>query len=283
MPNLTLSNYYEKAITSANENEFIHLEALANRLAAKFYLSKGFIKNAKTYMIEARYLYQKWGAEPKVSDLESKYTQILMNLRNDLFTRRMDSTMTISSTHSVSGGIDLGAAMKASQAISREFVLDKLLRILMKILLENSGAERGFLIIEDDGSLKIEAECEIGREEDSTLLSLPLESCPAVSSAVINYVKRTNETLILNDAVNEGLFTRDPYIVDNKPKSILCLPIMHHGKMTRILYLENNLTVGAFTEDRLEVLQLLSSQVAISIENARLYSEVEELRKPENL
>jgi signal transduction histidine kinase/DNA-binding NarL/FixJ family response regulator len=169
--------------------------------------------------------------------------------------------------------------MKASQVISSEIVLDKLLTKLMQIAIENAGAQKGFLLLEKAGELQIEA-FGAGNDEGVTIQQSNPTDCPyPYPTSVINYVARTHEPVVLNNASVEEAFTLDAYIAEHQPKSVLCMPILHQGKLTGILYLENNLTTGAFTPERLEVLQLLSSQAAISIENARLYTDLEEANK----
>jgi class 3 adenylate cyclase len=163
-------------------------------------------------------------------------------------------------------------------------MLDKLLAKLMKILIENAGAQTGFLILERVGELTIEAEGAVERDEVAVLQSIPIESTgeprdrdtPRLSPAIIHYVVRTKESVVLQDATREDRFKLDPYIIQTQPKSILCFPLINQGKLISIVYLENNLTVGTFTPERLEVLKLLSAQAAISIENAKLYTAVRE-------
>jgi len=177
--------------------------------------------------------------------------------------------------------LDLATVMKASQAISSEIDLDKLLETLMQILIQNAGAQFGFLILEEAGELLIEAEGTVdGRV--LVLQSMPIEfvkpdgEMPRLSSAIANYVFRTQQSVVLHDASREGNFTNEGYIKDFNPKSILCAPLMARGQLSGIVYLENNLTTGAFTPERLEVLQMLSGQAAIAITNAKLYSKVKE-------
>jgi serine/threonine protein kinase/signal transduction histidine kinase len=174
-------------------------------------------------------------------------------------------------------GLDYTTVMKAFQTLSAEILLDKLLDKLMKIVIENAGAQKGFMILKNKDNLLIEAERSVNMEETKVRESLKLEDSNSLSHSIINYVARTLQDVVLNDAINEGLFTADAYIVKNKPKSILCTPIIKQSQLVGILYLENNLTIGAFTSDRLEILKLLSSQAAISLENARLYDEMKEL------
>ncbi|MEG4502179.1 AAA family ATPase [Microcoleus sp. F6_B4] len=264
---------YDRAISLAKENEYIHEAALAYELAAKFYLSRGKELTAKAYMQESRYCYQLWGAAAKVKDLETRYPQ--------LFTIDRPTNKPISTTISTTGSrssdsLDIATVMKASEAISGEIVQDKLLSRLMKNLIENVGAQKGYLILETQGKLLIEAEGAINDERITVLQSEPVENCPELSEAIINYVARTKENLVLNDATREGNFTNDPYIKARQPKSILCAALMNQGQLAAIVYLENNLTAQAFTPDRLEVLQLLSGQAAIALTNAKLYAEVKE-------
>ena len=279
---------YDKAIALAKENEYINEEALAHELAAKFYLSLGKETIAQAYMQNAHYSYQLWGALAKVEDLEKKYPQFLARTSAKTTTQtKANRTTTKPTTTSTNLGdtLDLATVMKASQAISGEIVLSKLLERLMKIAIENAGAQKGFLILEKAGNWAIEAEGSVKGDEVSVLRSLPLNAeaasgeTPKLASAIAHYVIRTQENVLLNNATQEGQFTRDPYIAATQPKSILCTPLVHQGKLTGILYLENNLTEGAFTTDRLELLKLLSAQIAISIENAQLYNNLQEFNQ----
>ena len=264
---------YDRAIQLAKENEYIHEAALAYELAAKFYLSRGKELTAKAYMQESRYCYQLWGAAAKVKDLETRYPQLFTI---DKPTSKHISTTTSTTGSRSSSSLDIDTVMKASEAISGEIVRDKLLSRLMKILIENVGAQKGYLILENQGNLLIEAEGAINDDRITVLQSLPVQNCREVSETIINYVARTQENVVLNDATREGNFTNDPYIKTRQPKSILCAALMNQGQLSAIVYLENNLTAQAFTPDRLEVLQLLSGQAAIALTNAKLYTEVKE-------
>jgi len=279
---------YDKAIALAKENEYINEEALAHELAAKFYLSWGKETIAQVYMQNAHYSYQLWGAIAKVEDLEKKYPQFLARTSAKTTTQTKANRTTIkptSTSTNLGDTLDLATVMKASQAISGEIVLSKLLERLMKIAIENAGAQKGFLILEKAGNWAIEAEGSVKGDEVSVLRSLPLNAkadsgeTPKLASAIAHYVIRTQENVVLNNAAQEGQFTRDPYIAATQPKSILCTSLVHQGKLTGILYLENNLTEGAFTTDRLELLKLLSAQIAISIENAQLYNNLQEFNQ----
>lgn len=275
-------HYYKRAIALAKENEYINEEALAYETTAKFYLFKGQEIIAKAYIQEARYRYLKWGAIAKIKHLDETYPQLLASTKSGI----NDIITTTSNTHTSSGvNLDLTTVMKASLAISGEIVLDKLLEKLLKTVIENAGAQKGFLIlpyktdIANDDKWVIEAYGVV--ESDRVTVSRSIQvnvdaNCqvPLLSAAIINYVVRTQKNVVLNNATHEGQFTHDPYIVTTQPKSVLCTPLLHQGKLTGILYLENNLTAGAFTDDRLDVLKLLSSQAVISIENAKFYQKL---------
>lgn len=268
---------YDRAIAKAREYEYIQEEALANELAAKFYFSQGREKVASVYLVESYYGYLHWGANAKVKDLEARYSQII----SQTLKRAANSIETsFSNSVSVDSHLDLATVIKASQALSGEIVLSNLLTKLMQIVLESAGGQKGFLLLERAGQMFIEAAAGIDADEIAAPRSIPLKMLeksdrPLLPISAINYVARTQESVVLNDATTEEIFASDPYTLDRKPKSILCTPILHQGKLTGILYLENNLTTGGFTPDRLEILQLLSAQAAISIENARLYEDLE--------
>ena len=274
----------DRAITAAREAEFVQEEALANELAAKFWLSKGKEKYAKLHLSEAYYGYQRWGAARKVAELEIEYPQLLTQTLTDTASAISVTTTTHASTgrSKNAGALDLATAIKVSQAISGEIVLDKLLASLMKSLIENAGARKGFLILPEDGKMQISAEASVDAEEGQMLESTPVLVKKRVIDSqdlpvtVINYVERSRLDVVLSDASTEGQFTHDPYIASKKLKSLLCTPILNQGKPIGILYLENKLTAGAFTGDRLELLRLLSSQAAISLENALLYASLEQ-------
>jgi predicted ATPase/class 3 adenylate cyclase/GAF domain-containing protein len=319
-------NLYDYAIQLVQGHEYIQIRALADELAAKFWLEQKKEAFATLYLEKARACYQIWGAKRKVEDLESKYAALLpMNpeekakvidqikpsstLSSPLIST-LSRTTTYMSSNSEVAILDLATVMKASQAISEEIVLDKLLEKLMKILMENAGAQKGFLILANQGKLLIEAEGSMVTDpvQESSLPELVIQVLqsiaveesgtenPNLPRAIVHYVARTKENVVLHDATQLGKefsagennspnadlyrqFTNDPYLQKNQPKSILCAPLMSKGELYGIIYMENNLTPGAFTPDRLEMLNLLSSQAAISIENSRYYTEMAALNK----
>jgi predicted ATPase/signal transduction histidine kinase/tRNA A-37 threonylcarbamoyl transferase component Bud32/ActR/RegA family two-component response regulator len=261
---------YDQAIQAAHDNEYLHHEALANELAAKFYLARGQAKIAGLYITEAHYLYSLWGATRKVQALEEIYPRWLAKTAE-----RAQTRLTPSTRDAAGAKLDLATVLKASQAISSEIDFDKLLARLIQIALQSAGAERGYLALPIDGSLRIEAQGTIEMQDSSVRQSLPLEEAPQPAPAIIQYVARTHEAVVLGDAAEERMFTANLDVQAHRPKSVLCVPILHTSNLTGVLYLENNLVADAFPPDRLEVLTLLASQMAISIENARLYANLE--------
>ncbi|MEA5486481.1 MULTISPECIES: PAS domain S-box protein [Pseudanabaena] len=260
---------YDRAIAGAKENSYIQEEALANELAAKFYLDWGREKIAQVYMTEAYYGYVRWGAIAKVTDLENRYPQLLAPiLRDSIGSFQKKSS---SSSSSTSEAIDLTTLLKASQAISEEIELSKLLEALLNIANINSGADKCVLLLQSEPELQIVALVESGQPSQILPSPLSLEHNEDMAIGIVNQVKHSLEPIVLSDARQDAQFASDRYILKYRPKSVLCMPILKQGKLIGILYLENSLTIGAFTSDRLEVLNLICSQAAISIENAQLY------------
>jgi len=261
--------YYDQAIELAIENEYLNEEALAYETAGRFYLARGRNQLAELYLRNAHYAYQRWGAAAKVKDMEARYPQWLAE-KQDVTASNATRTSTGSRT---GGSLDLATVMKAAQAISGEMVLDKLLARLMEIVIENAGAERGALLLAEDGEWMVKAQGGIQTGSDESLHIKPVGS--ELPAAIINYVTRTCEPVVLHDAVLDEKYGQDSTIVGRRPKSILCAPLLNRGRLSGVLYLENNLTAGAFTPDRVEILNLLSAQAAVAIENARLYTELQ--------
>jgi PAS domain S-box-containing protein len=272
---LEAEEFYEQAIAGAAENEYIQEEALTYELAAKHYLARGREKIAQTYMKEAHYCYDLWGATAKLKDLETRYPQFFSQSSRVASTSIPVAAETI--TNPFHTAFDLAAVMKASQAISREIELKQLLRSLMQILIENAGAQTGYLILENSGEWSIEAACELNVDENvcaaQVLQSIPIAD--QLPESIVQYVIRTLKPVTLNDATREGAFINEPYIQQNQPQSVFCLPLLNQAKLVGVLYLENRLAAGVFTPERSQVLQLLSTQAAIAIENANLYSELQ--------
>jgi GAF domain-containing protein len=174
--------------------------------------------------------------------------------------QRGDSLLTNSSTvdatsSMVNGAIlDITTVLKAATTISGEIVLAKLLRKLMDIVSENAGAQYGFLILEKNGELFIEAQSHEDKREASVLVNIPLTNCGLLAESIVKYVMRTGESVVINDARTDLRYEKDPFIIEHQPKSILALPVFNRGKFIGVLYLANNLTSGAFTQERIDLL-----------------------------
>ncbi|MBG1268426.1 trifunctional serine/threonine-protein kinase/ATP-binding protein/sensor histidine kinase [Nostoc sp. WHI] len=280
--------FYDRAISVARENGYIQEAALSNELAAKFYLDWGKEKVAQAYMEEAYYCYARWGAKTKVEDLEQRYPELLrvilqqktlkFNSQETLYYTVISSasihssTQISSSSSSINSSLDFGSVFKASQAISTAIQLDQLIQTLTQIILENAGADRCALILFQDGSWQVRA---IATLEGTMLQTAPLDNHPGVPVKLIQYVKNTLETVVIDDLKTHLPSVIGEYMRQHQPKSALCMPIRNQGQLLGILYLENQLTMGAFVGDRLDVLQLLTTQAAISLENALLYNTLE--------
>jgi predicted ATPase/signal transduction histidine kinase/tRNA A-37 threonylcarbamoyl transferase component Bud32 len=282
---------YDRAITLAKENEYINEEALANELAAKFYLEWGKQKIAQTYLIDAYYAYSRWGTKAKVDDLTKRYPQLLAPIfqqeklslypsyqntsNNELLCTLSDRETMIGFKTSISDSLDLAAIIKVSQALSGEIELEQLISTLIKVVMENAGASKCALILSkgNNSNLTLAA---VNSSSTTKFPSICLELSDDVPITLVNYVKRTRKILVIDDAKTDTCLLGNYYITREQPKSILCIPIINQGKLLGIFYLENNLTTGAFTRDRLEVIQLFTTQAAISLENAILYKNLAE-------
>ncbi|MEH1791846.1 AAA family ATPase [Nostoc sp.] len=273
--------FYDKAITLAKANEYTQEEALANELAAKFYLDWGRQRIAGDYMIEAYYAYARWGAKAKVADLEARYPQLLrpileqtrspLSTHETLFTLgSVTSTSSAISSSNVSLALDLATILKASHTISAEIELENLLSSLLEIVIENAGADKCVFMLMRDSRLLIKGSITTG-SKPVVLQRIPIEDSQDIPHRLIYKVLHDKQTAVLVNASTDRTLANDPYIIRQQPKSILCSPILHQGKLMGILYLENNLATGAFTSDRVELLNLLCAQAAISLENAQLY------------
>ncbi|MEK4191253.1 AAA family ATPase [Paenibacillus sp. FSL L8-0494] len=251
---------YEQSIETARVHGHIHDLAMAAECYGKYGLRHGKMHLARIYMTEAYEAYLQWGAKAKAADLEQQHRHLL-HIKREPGLDRVDS---------------LSVVMSA-QALSGEMEMSRLLATLMRIMLHNAGAEYGAVIFDHDGKWMVEA---YGTSEAQHIESVPLgEESGLVPAAIIAYAARTQEQVVLHDALSEGIFTRNTYVRNNRLKSVLCLPIMNQNKLVCLLYLENNLSPGVFTPSRLDVLKLLGSQCAISIANAKLYSGIQYLKK----
>jgi PAS domain S-box-containing protein len=254
---------YEQAIQLAREHGFVQSEALAYEAAARFYLACGFEMFAHTYLRNARNCYDRWGAHGKVKQLDELYPR--------LHQERLPASTTATIGAQVSE-LDVETVVKASQALSSEIVLNKLIEKLMRIAVEHAGAERGLLILLYGDEPRIEAEAVSGHSEVEVNVRQTILSPLDLPRSAIQYAIRTGERVVLDDASVRNPYSEDLYVQQKRPRSVLCLPIVKQTKLIGALYLENNLTPRAFTSHRVSVLELLASQAAISLENANLYA-----------
>ena len=264
---LDAERLYEQAIRSARANGFIHNEALAYEVAARFYAGRGFEEFAHVYLQKARYDYQRWGADGKVRQLEETYP----HLRAEEVAPASTSTIATPVER-----LDLVTVIKVSQAVSSEMVLEKLIDTLMHTAIAQAGAERGLLVLSRGAEPRIAAKA----TTSSDTILVELCDAPVTASVlpetVLHYVLRTRESVVLDEAVSEPSFAADPYIRQRQARSILCLPLINQAKLIGVLYLENTLTVRAFAPARIAVLKLIASQAAISLESSRLYRDLEQ-------
>lgn len=272
---LTAEVAYEQAIEGAALGEFLHEEALAWELAGDFYRGRGRTRIAQAYLQSAYDTYRRWQATAKLAQLEADYPL-------DWFTSHGSKTATqttrLTSSGSQSGALDLTAVVKAAQAIAQEIELDRLLATLMRTVLTSAGAQWGALVLPPgktrpnwtiavEGRLSDEQEPEQVQVEERPLTG-------TLATSIVYYVARTQKPVVLMDARSEGRFAQDPYLLSQQPRSLLCYPLRHQNELIGVVYLENNLTPGAFTVERIELLQLLSGQAAIALTNAQLYQEI---------
>ncbi|MFO0756796.1 MAG: AAA family ATPase [Byssovorax sp.] len=264
---------YEQSVIGASRNGFLLDAALAEELTAKFYLTLGRERAGRLTLSEAAHGYAAWGGAAKVAQLQRRYP--FMDRRGPA-SMMADATSIITSERQGTGTLlDLPTVLKAASVLSGEIVLDRLLDKVMEIAIVNAGAERGLLVLSTEGQLSIAAERHVG-EGDKPALPARVEGSDLLSPAIVYYAARTGEALVLSDAAQEGLFTKDAYVAKRRPRSVLCAPLVNQGRLVALVYLENNLTAGAFTADRLELLRMLSAQAALSIQNAVLFASLNE-------
>ena len=265
--------FYDLAINNAAKQGYLQEEALSNELAAEFYLSRNKAKVAGTYLIDAYYSYFHWGALAKVKDLEAKYPQILERIHDKTTTANESVSTTLTGTTSQINfaTLDVASILKASQVISQEILLDRLLDKLMKILLENAGAQIGFLMLSRKDKLMIEAISSVNQKDLNLQHPIPVEFSQQLPLSLIEYVSRTHKDVVLDYVNQESIFAEDPYFEKCQAQSVLCTPIVKQTRLVGLVYLENKLVKNAFTPKQVEIIRLLCAQAAISLENALLY------------
>lgn len=254
---------YESAIASARRGLFLQNEAIANELAGRYHLEQGDTRAAHRYLEAARYGYVRWGAAAKVEQLDERHPFLAGS-----------SQKTGGRSPGAAATLDLDAVLRAGTAMTSELVLDRLLQKVLSILVENAGAERGALLLDQDGALRVHA---VGTAQTPQVVpGLRVEEATDLPQALIRYTARTQETVLLHDAANSGLFVADPQMTARAGTSMLCVPLVRQGRMLGVFYVENSKATGAFTADRVEVLRLLSTLAATALENALLYTTLEQ-------
>jgi PAS domain S-box-containing protein len=255
---------YEKSIRLAHEYGFVQNEALANEVAARFYTRLGIEKIAHVYLRAARDGYLRWGAGGKVRQLEHLHPHLGEHPAQTSPTATIDALLE---------RLDIGALIKASQAVSGEILLDRLIETLMTIALEHAGAQRGLLVLMQGDTPHIEAEAAADQNTVSVAVRRKIVTAAVIPESLLHTVIRTRQSVILDDASVQTPYLADPYIRVKRARSVLCLPLLKQTQLIGVLYLENNLASHVFTPTRISLLELLASQAAISLENARLYGE----------
>jgi PAS domain S-box-containing protein len=258
---------YEQAIQSAREHGFVQNEGVAHELAAGFYLDRGSTTAARVHLENARSCFTRWGAIGKVQQLDRRYPRPRERSAAPLRTATIDTLIE---------RLDVASVVKASQAVSGEIELSKLIETLLRIAIEHAGAERGLLILFRGDEARIAAEATTGRGQVEVTLRQTAVSSAELPESVLQCAIRTRESVILDDALAPNMFSADEYIRQKCVRSILCLPLVKQARLIGVLYLENNLASHVFTPARISVLELLASQAAVSLENARLYNDLQE-------
>jgi len=254
---------YELAVQSARKNGSLHIEAMACELAARFHAQRGLDTPGDAYLRRARDCYARWGADAKVKQLEELHPQL----------RYGDAAKPAALAP------DMLALVKASQAISSQIDLEELLDTLLRIALETAGAQRAVLLLSEPNGLSLAAEGSVqGQSIDVRTHrdAIPVDEPSEVPLAILNYVRRSREPVVLADAGLPHAFSGDVYLAQRQPKSVLCLPLLRRADLIGVLYLEHGLVSHAFTPSGIELLSVLASQAAISLETARLYASLQE-------
>ncbi|WP_437522063.1 AAA family ATPase [Sorangium sp. So ce726] len=256
---------YEQAASAAREGGFVQHEAIACELAAAFYRARGLATAADAHLQKARAAYFRWGAHAKVDQLDQRYPFLVER-------KPIAPTVTFAVR---AEQFDVLSVVKASQSISGELKLPRLLEMLLRTVIEHAGAEEGYVLLAREDRLSTAAAIAASGGA-ARLLDAGEAAAAALPQSILNYVRRSHERVLLDDAAGRHPFLEEEYFTRKKPRSVLCLPIVRQARLLGVLYLENRLVAGAFTPGRLTVLELLASQSAISLENAMLYADIEQ-------
>ena len=266
--------HFEAALAAAQRQPSPRYRALANERYGEFWLARQQPDVGAAFLREAHFGYGQWGAHAKVADLELRHGTLLTGRPADT----AGALATTATTQTAATALDLHTVIKVSQAIASEMDLELLLGRLMRMAIEHAGAERGHLVLEYEGAPAVHVTGTTAGVHVQAEHGTPLPEATGIAIMLVNLVRRTGETVVLADAAVEGPFVEDPYIRRERPRSIVCTPLMNQARLTGVLYLENNLATGVFTADRAHVLQMIAAQAAIAVENARLFAEIARLK-----
>lgn len=281
--NQEAASLYEQSIQLARKDGFVQNEAIACECAARFSLIMGMETLAKVYMTEAYDAYLQWGATAKAAKLAENYAHLLYRTQPKACENRNDSIAEIAEAFGTKPAVaqnqstnilDLMTVIKASQTMASEIKLEKLLETMLRTVISNAGAQKGLLILRNETKWLIEAAGYVDKEME-IMQSIPYDQSGLLSVSIVNYAIRTEEMVVLHDVSGDERYVKDAYVAQHKPKSVLCSPLWKQGKMIGIIYLENNVATHVFNVERTELLRLIFSQIAIFIENARLYHQLE--------
>ncbi|NDZ16610.1 hypothetical protein C7T35_04160 [Variovorax sp. WS11] len=265
--------FHEQAIEfAALHPALLQLLALANELHARLRLGRGEAALGALFMAEARACYARWGARAKVAQLEARHAW----LRPAPAASDADSAAVPPATAALAAGghgdgLDFDSVMKAAQAVAAEVELDRLLARLMRIAIENAGAERGCLVLEGEGGSMVHAADTVEAPQAAVSHGTPLAQSRSLPLGIVHYVRRTGESVVLADAAGDDRFGNDPYIQQHRPRSAMCVAVQKQGRLVGVLYLENRQLYSAFTAQRILVVRMLATEAAIALENARLF------------
>lgn len=271
---------YDKALELTREADVPYEEALANEFAGRLLLRHGRPRAARGYFIDAYRAYRHWGATLKaqalVDELPDMFVAAIARTKTSTGSSRNDTTARTTLLGFTTTGMlrDAALVLRAVQMIAGELTLSEVIRRLMRIVLENAGAERGALVLARQDTLVVEAKFQASPEQVDVGLDQPLENDTLLATQPILHAYRTRSMLLIDDVQADVRFSSDPYVATKLPRSILCVPITHQGRITGVLYLETRAVQGAFTAVRVELLGLLASQAAVAIQNAMLVEEI---------
>ncbi len=264
----------QKAVDAAKQGEIVLLEAFANEMLAQAFIGQGLEKVALLYLREALFVYENWGADAKVDLILQSYPNLKVNSSN-----RSKGSSTASASHL---SLDINTVLKASNALVAEIDMSRLVNKLLSILIENAGAERGVLVLNEGGQLFVKGELRFNSEKDFELTHISVQNYDKIPRSIVAYVARTQESMVLEAAWRDDRVSRDEYVQRAQVRSTVCIPILAGGELKGMVYLENNAAAGVFSADRVELMQTLAGQIAISLENARMYQQQGESIRMQN-